>query len=510
MIRAYRAEQIRAAEAPLLAAGQPLMRRAAHAVADAGRRALAGIEDPVVLVLVGGGNNGGDGLFAAAELASAARVSVVLAHADPHAEGLAAATAAGVEIIDVSHAEAGDAVLGKVHERAQAADVWIDALAGIGVRGPLRGASGRLVELLVAQRAGAALEPTVIAVDIPSGVDADTGAAGGPVLAADLTVTFGAPKAGLLLPPGTGLAGQVRTIPLGIDALLATQPAAVARLTDADAAELWPVPEPDAHKYSRGVVGVLAGSVAYPGAAVLTVGAAVRAGCGMVRYLGPDAPTALVLRSWPEVVTGPGRVQAWVVGPGLDGADEQRQAEAAAAIGSALADRVPLVVDAGALGLLPPAERVAGCPVVLTPHAGELAALLSARGEAVTRAQVEADPGGWAVRAADLTGASVLAKGPVTVVAAPDGEVYSQADGTRWLATAGAGDVLAGVLGALLATMPGRSGLQVPAARVAALAALVHGRAAVRASGGGPIAASDVVTALPGMIAGLLAGTLSG
>ncbi|TGJ95036.1 bifunctional ADP-dependent (S)-NAD(P)H-hydrate dehydratase/NAD(P)H-hydrate epimerase, partial [Actinotalea fermentans ATCC 43279 = JCM 9966 = DSM 3133] len=164
--------------------------------------------------------------------------------------------------------------------------------------------------------------------------------------------------------------------------------------------------------------------------------------------------------------------------------------------------RVPAVVDAGALSLLP--DRCLPS-VVLTPHAGELATLLSARGEDVEREEVEAEPLRWACRAHDLTGATVLLKGAATVVVGPDG-VWSQADGSAWLATAGAGDVLTGLLGALLAAYGGRV-VQEPglAAELAAAAATVHGWAGDRANSGGPVAALDVAEALPGVIANLLA-----
>lgn len=503
MIRGYAAEAVRTAEAPALAAGEPLMERAADAVADAVGELLDDVPDPWVLVLVGGGHNGGDGLFAAASLASSAQVTVVLARAEVHAGGLEAAQAAGVDLIDLSDAqpnrseppEDGWAALRRVAARA---DVWVDALAGIGVRGALRGVTGEVVGALLEVADGAPVAPIVVAVDLPSGVDADTGATEGPVLAADLTVAFGASKAGLLLPPGDRLGGAVRTVSLGLSQAFGALPATVSRLTGADARDLWPTPDVDAHKYTRGVVGVVAGSESYPGAAVLCAGAAVRTGVGMVRYLGPERARDLVLQRWPEVVTAPGRVQAWVVGPGIGPDDAARLAEAEQALAAAVREAVGVVVDAGALTLVG-REVVRGSRAVLTPHAGELAALLRGLGEPVERAEVERDPRRWAARAAQATGATVLLKGPTTVVVGPDGETFSQADGTAWMATAGSGDVLAGVLGALLAGLP-----EVPPAAVAALAAFVHGRAGTQASDGGPIGASDLLVALPATIRSIL------
>ena len=245
----------------------------------------------------------------------------------------------------------------------------------------------------------------------------------------------------------------------------------------------------------------MAGSRAYQGAAVLTKSAAVRAGVGMVRYLGDVGD--VVDGAHPEVVGGNGKVQAWVFGPGVSPDDAGQRRRIEYAFEHVLSRGEAAVVDAGALELLPPHI---GPHAVLTPHAGELARLLSQRGEQVERSTVEADPLRWARRAHELTGATVLLKGSVTVVAGAQGAAYAQADAPAWLATAGAGDVLAGLLGALLAGRVDEVHDDPSlAAALAATAALVHGRAAHRANPGGPIAARDVADALPGAIAELLA-----
>jgi NAD(P)H-hydrate repair Nnr-like enzyme with NAD(P)H-hydrate dehydratase domain len=219
-----------------------------------------------------------------------------------------------------------------------------------------------------------------------------------------------------------------------------------------------------------------------------------------------------VLAARPEVVTASGRVQAWVVGPGVpppaDGADDGQEGRGRAGLSAARGQLaglsrgpVPAVVDAGGLSFVDET-----CPpwFVLTPHAGELRTVLRRHGQDVHRADVEAEPLRWARRAHELTGATILLKGAVTVVAGP-GVVYAQADAPAWLGTAGAGDVLAGVLGTMLA---GRSDDVVAhpalAAEVAAAAALVHGLAAERAEPGGPVAALDVAEAVPATIAALL------
>ena len=228
---------------------------------------------------------------------------------------------------------------------------------------------------------------------------------------------------------------------------------------------------------------------------MLSTGAAVRSGAGMVRYLGPGAATDLVRARWPEVVPGPGRVQAWVLGPGLD-PDDEGQAEH---VRTALAGEEPCLVDAGALALLPELLRSGdvAAPLLLTPHAGELARLLTDLGTGTDRDAVEADPLSHARRAAQETGATVLLKGAVTLVVPAEGAVFSQAEAPPWLATAGAGDVLAGVAGALLAG-------DVDPADAGAMAAFVHGRAGAIASAGGPVSAGAVLDAVPAAIRAVL------
>lgn len=530
MISAWSAADVRAAEEPLLAAGVPLMERASSALATQVLRDLADRRGPVrgarVVVLAGAGNNGGDALHAGAVLARRGlAVTAVLVAQRFHAGGRAALERAGGRVLELFAAPEG---LAAVVDDAARADAVLDGLVGIGARGPLRdlaadvvGAiSGAVRRAIVPETAltTSVRRPWVVAVDAPSGIGVDDGAVAGPVLPADRTVTFGAAKPGLLLPPASGLAGEVSVVDLGLEL---GGPPAVRRLEPADVAASWPVPGPADHKYTRGVVGVVAGTATYPGAAVLTTTAAVRTGAGMVRYRGSEPVGRAVLAARPEVVTAPGRVQSWVVGPGVpggpedslsgeddgrdDGQHERGRARLAAAAGrlaGTAGGPVPVVVDAGGLGLLD--QRVPAW-FVLTPHAGELTSLLRSRGEDVRRTDVEAEPLRWARRAHELTGATVLLKGGVTVVVGPDG-AYAQADGPGWLATAGAGDVLAGVLGAMLAGRS-RDVVEDPAlaVEIAAAAALVHGLAAHRANPGGPVAALDVADAVPGEIAALLA-----
>lgn len=565
MISGYTAADVRAAEEPLLARGVPLMQHAAFALATrvaaelgARRAGTPGgaVRGASVVLLVGSGSNGGDALHAGALLARrGAGVLAVCTSGAPHAEGLAALHGAGGRAVRVTdavavgagtsaarHRDGPDPVasadpasgggpepmwVGDAVAEAYAADVVLDGLLGIGGRGAPRGAAELLVGLLrdlLAQdgaadgdrsrdavgRAGqmpvthrAPAGPLVVAVDLPSGIGVDDGTLpDGPVLPADVTVTFGGAKAGLLLPPAAGLAGSVQVVDLGLP-LDEVRPTVV-RLGPADLAGLWPVPRADAHKYRRGVLGVVAGTSAYPGAAVLTVQAAALSGVGMVRYVGPPAVGSAVLAARPETVVGTGRVQAWLLGPGVDPQDVEQAERASDAIDAALHDGLPAVLDAGALTIVPQALAPW---LVLTPHAGELAALLSRWGEGVDRTAVEAEPLRWARRAHEISGATVLVKGPVTVVVGAQGAVYSQAEAPAWLATAGAGDVLAGVLGALLAGCA-EEVLADPtlAAALAATAASVHGRAAVTAVPGGPVTALAVAQALPATIAAVLRG----
>jgi ADP-dependent NAD(P)H-hydrate dehydratase / NAD(P)H-hydrate epimerase len=296
---------------------------------------------------------------------------------------------------------------------------------------------------------------------------------------ADLTVTFGTHKVAHLVDPAAAACGAVHLVDIGLH----LPDAAVESLQAGDVAALLPSPGGEAHKYTRGVVGVRAGSEQYPGAGLLSVAGAAGGLAGMVRYVGDDAVAAMVRETHPEVV-GAGRVQAWVVGSGSgDGAKGTLE--------EALADGLPTVVDADALEHLPHPVPV---PAVLTPHAGELAALLG-----TDRDQVEARPLAFVRQAAERYDAVVLLKGRRTLVATPGGRVRANPTGIPWLATAGAGDVLGGLVGALLA-----AGLAPYDA--AAVGAWLHGAAATIAAADGPLVAGNVANAIPAAVRAVLAG----
>jgi hydroxyethylthiazole kinase-like uncharacterized protein yjeF len=453
MRAAHTVAQVRAAEEPLLAAGVPLMARAATGLAVAVARRLPFVYGARVALLVGAGNNGADTLWAGAWLARRGAAVVAVLVGEPVADAYAAFLRAGGRV--------------GTPDALDGAEVVLEGLVGIGGRGPLRPAAAEVVA-----RVGPSY---VVAVDVPSGVDADTGAVSPGAVRADLTVTFGTLKPGLLL--ARGHVGELELVDVG----LTLPPAVVEALTDADAAALLPVPDPAADKYGRGVLGVVAGSPAYTGAAVLAVGAAVRAGAGMVRYVGTGTPEALVRGRWPEAVVtaevqATGRVQAWVVGPGLglEGGDVLRQVLAAA---------VPVLVDADALTLCaqePELLRGRTAPTLLTPHDREFARF---------GAEVGDDRVGAARRLAADLGVHVLLKGDATVVAAPDGRARVNTTGTTALASAGSGDVLAGVVGALLA-----QGLDPLDA--GSVGAHLHGRAGALAGPG----ASGLVEAWPAVL----------
>jgi len=458
MRSAHTVEQVRAAEAALMARlpEGTLMQRAATALAYAVLDLLGTAYGRRVLLLVGPGDNGGDALYAGASLARRGCAVDAWPLADRvHEAGLAALRAAG-----------GRVVVGV--EPGRRPDVVVDGIVGIGGHPGLR---ANAVAALAAVRGA-----PVLAVDVPSGVDVDTGELDGAHVTADVTVTFGTHKIAHLVDPAAEASGAVHLVDLGLD----LPDAAVEALQPDDVAALLPRPDPQAHKYTRGVVGVRAGSAAYPGAGLLSVAGAATGLCGMVRYVGDDAVADRVREAHPEVV-GPGRVQAWVVGSGGgDAAGDE--------LAAAVADGVPLVVDADALAHV---DGPLGVPAVLTPHAGELARMLGAE-----RSAVEEAPLAHARAAATRYDAVVLLKGRHTLVATPEGRVRVTTTGVPWLATAGAGDVLGGLVGALLAAglAPYDAG---------SVGSWLHGAAASLASGGGPIVAGQVAGAVPEVVRGL-------
>jgi hydroxyethylthiazole kinase-like uncharacterized protein yjeF len=437
-----------------------------------------------VLLLIGGGNNGGDALFAGAYLRErGAAVTALLLTDNPHAEGISAFRRAGGRVTSWSDdclADVGDA------------DLVIDGLVGIGGSGALREPMAECVRVVNA------LANAIIAVDIPSGVNANTGAVEGEAIDADLTVTFGALKPGLLLMPGKEFAGAIDLVDIDLDSTLGEPIASL--LEDEDVAELLRTPSAADHKYSRGVVEIIAGSAQYPGAALLAVDGARSAGAGMVRYFErPGIDTTALVTAFPDVVISSepdARIRARVIGPGFDGSTDQRDL-----LVTACASDAALVIDAGALTLLAAdpelrdlvsARGAAGGITVLTPHDGEFSRF---------------DPVGDDRRAAALglaaaLNAIVVLKGAGTVIADHLGEVFIDSEGTSALATAGSGDVLAGLMGGLLAS---RQPDDHSAAALVSAAVFIHGRAGrIAGEALGTVTASDIADCLEPALAELL------
>ncbi|HVE97401.1 MAG TPA: NAD(P)H-hydrate dehydratase [Pseudonocardiaceae bacterium] len=430
-----------------------LMRRAAFGLAARTATVLAqrsgGVSGRHVALLVGAGNNGGDALWAGAFLRrrGVAVTAVLLSPDRTHPQGLAALRRAGGRITD---------------ELPDRAELVLDGIVGLSGQGGLRPAAAKLIE---------AVRVPIIAVDSPSGVDPDTGIADGSAVTATETVTFGARKPVHLLAPWR--CGPVHLVDIGLVGELGEPDLRV--LTAAEIGARWPVPGPASDKYSQGVLGIAAGSADYPGAAVLCAGAAVLATSGMVRFAGTAADA--VRGHWPEVVaTGSvadaGQVQAWAVGPGLGTGAAGHQV-----LAHVLAAGVPVVADADAITLLARHPDLADSrdpdtPLVLTPHDREF--------ERLTGEAPGLDRVGTVRDAARRFDAVLVLKGNTTIIAAPDGRVLVNPARSSWPATAGSGDVLTGVLGALLA-----AGLE-PATAAAAAVHTQEFAAAIAAGGGTP------------------------
>ncbi|MFJ2111594.1 MULTISPECIES: NAD(P)H-hydrate dehydratase [unclassified Streptomyces] len=476
MRTAYSVETVRSAERELMARlpEGALMRQAAAGLAAACAGLLRETRGRVygsrVVLLVGSGDNGGDALYAGASLArrGAGVAAVLLAPGRTHPGGLAALRAAGGRVAE------------DPFEVLATADLVLDGITGIGGTGGLR------PDAVPVARAARGSDALIVAVDLPSGVAADSGEVAGEALRADATITFGTYKPGLLVDPAREHAGALRLVDIGLGPYLPSVPALEA-LQHEDVAALLPRPTGESDKYRRGVAGLVAGSARYPGAAVLTVSGALRGGAGAVRYVGPGAEAVLARHPETLVHDGPpsraGRVQAWVVGPGLgDGS------WALSTVADVLASDVPVLVDADGLRLLAPeAVRARRAPTLLTPHAGEAAALLG-----VPREEVEARRLASVRELAARYGATVLLKGSTTLVADPDPTVPVRVNptGTPWLATAGSGDVLSGLAGSLLA-----AGLT--ARDAGSVAAYLHGLAGRLGARSAPVSADDVAELLP-------------
>lgn len=468
MIPVLTAEDVKRQDAAAEARGiavETLMRAAGAAVAQAGACMLGSVYGSRIAVVCGKGNNGGDGLVAARYLARrGAAVSVVLAGGEPRGAALGALRSFDGPMLGVE-------TLGRVLDRA---DLAVDAVLGVGVTRAPAGAVGDAV------RALAASPCPVLSVDVPSGLDADTGMVYGDAVRAWHTVTFTGFKPGLLYAAGAELAGLIEVAGIGIPDDLASGSAVA--LEEADVRALVPDRAPGANKYSSGVALVVSGSRAMPGAAALVAGAAIRAGAGLVMLAAPVSVCQIAVGRAPEIVTIPldDGGEGVLDEKGLDAIRERAAKAAALAIGPGLTRHpateeavrklvrettVPFVLDADGLNAFEGnagALRDRSAPAVLTPHEGEFRRLT---GEA------PADRLRAAGELAQSTGCTVLLKGFGSVIASPDGRRAINATGGSDLASAGTGDVLTGVIAAMLAR-----GLDPFDA--AATAAHIHGTAA--------------------------------
>lgn len=480
--------------------GKLLMERAGEAVAAA-VRARAGVAR--VVLLAGRGNNGGDALVAARELLAGGIPSLVILFASrDRLQGDAAASLAELAAAGGEVREAGPGDAGLIRESLAQADLAVDGIYGTGFRGRMEGA---------AACAAAELESAgvpVIAVDIPSGLDGETGRVSGPVIRAGLTVTMGLPKSGLIRGEGPEYCGRIEVADIGFPPdLLRTSPSPLALVDTAEVSGLFPLRRALSHKGDYGRLLVLAGSEGMSGAAVLAARAALRAGAGLVTLGVPGRIAPVVAASAPEVMVRPcpetpsGTLapealealgaaaegcSALVIGPGLG----RHPGTAELVRRAAGAFPKPVLLDADALNLLgaaPTILREAPAPRVLTPHPGEMARLLGL--ESLPRSNREEAARDFAAG----YGAILVLKGAGTLIASPGGKLLVNPTGNPGMATAGAGDVLSGIIGAFLA------GGMLPY-NAAAAGVYIHGLSgdlAAQELGEISLIASDLIERLP-------------
>lgn len=496
-----------------------LMENAGRSVAEFIRAQFPSFARQKIFVLCGKGNNGGDGFVVARHLLQMGAKPVVYLFA--HEQELRGEAAANLnrwkqgcgEVVTIADPSAMDSVLFDF----PASSLIVDALLGTGVRGPVEGLFGRAIEAINAREPGI----PVVAVDVPSGLNADTGEAAGAVVRADFTVTFTAPKLGFFYGAAADYQGQLVVREIGSPGELLEE-VSQSHLRWSDAAEFsrFAIPrKAEGHKGDYGHVLVVAGSVGKTGAAVLASWAALRAGAGLVTVATPEPALPIVAAHTPEVMTAPlpatlaGTIseralegnafasllagkRALSIGPGLS-----TQPETQAFIRRVVTGRreVPIVLDADGLNAFAGRAAELNQPsrmLAVTPHPGEMARLLG-----VTVARVQKDRVEVARKAAAGWNAHVILKGHHTIVAAPDGRVFVNSTGNPGMASGGTGDALTGMLGALTAQFGASEGAEEDWHRVLAFGVYLHGLAgdvALEAKGGAPLLASDLIESIPG------------
>jgi ADP-dependent NAD(P)H-hydrate dehydratase / NAD(P)H-hydrate epimerase len=499
----FSSHDVRAADAAAVEAGtsiDTLMYRAGWATATAAARILGGAYGARVLVVCGAGNNAGDGLVAARLLRQwGAHVEVLLALGDDFA----------TEASRNARASWTQPVLGSddVFEALDRCDLVIDALLGVGLT---RDTENELSKVIIAINGS---ETAVLSIDVPSGIEADTGKQRGEAIHAVHTVTFGALKPGLRFPPGVDFAGRIQIVDIGLPEVSSQ----VWALEANDVADLWPVRVSGDHKHSAGNLLLIAGSEAMPGAAILSAKAAVAAGAGLVHVAIPRASVSALVAACPDAIPVPYdapwldavharellaaglRIDALAIGPGLG-----REVGTLAAVRTLLEHlETPAIVDADALYPIAVVSRNA--PTVVTPHAGEWSVITELESKQVARDRLSAAQILIETLEPRIPGIIGVLKGSGTVISSMT-DTYLDLEGGPELSQGGTGDVLTGILGALAAGLS-KAGTQLDSANVAA-GVWVHSRAGklAAASVGGtqPAGASRVIEQIPAAIASAL------
>ena len=502
-------EEMRLLESRAAEAGVPaesLMESAGLAVARSIAHRLDGVRSKRVVVLVGPGNNGGDGMVAARYLADwGAVVTLYMTTARRREDKFEECRERRCRVVEASE----DLECWQLGSYVSLADLVLDAVLGIGAH-PELDPTLRAIFESVGEMKTPSQHPVFAALDLPTGLDADTGECDEACFSADVTLALGAPKLGLLEFPGAGRAGTIETLPIGLPE--SVDDGLPLDLVDAPlAGGLLPPRHADGHKGSFGNVLVVGGHRRYVGAPVLAASAAYRVGAGLVTLAAPESVSRIAASQLIEQVHAPlaetsdggvaaeaagaareelNTASAAVIGPGL-GTDESSTAFLRALLLTEPAVHTPVVVDADALNIL---ASIYGWPAmlattsVLTPHPGEMGRLLGRPAH-----EVQQDRKGAAMASAEQWGQVVVLKGAHTVIAAPDGRIALSPFANPALATAGSGDVLAGIIGGLLA-----QGMERYEAAVAGV--YLHGAAAERwraANGSGGMLASDLLALLP-------------
>lgn len=482
-----------------------LMENAGLRVVQAIREILTGVSRPRVVILAGQGNNGGDGLVVGRHLFNGGAPVDIFLLGEPDAltpdsrVNYDIAHKMGISILPLT----GEQHLASLTNALLQADLVVDAIYGIGFRGRLNDFETRVADLLNHSRV------PVLAVDIASGVEADTGSVHGSAVRADHTVTLALPKLGLIRAPGCEYTGQLSVGDISIPRSLLEDPALKMNLIDATSIKGWLPPRAaDTHKGTYGHVLVVGGSTGMTGAVTMTACAALRSGAGLVtaalpedlvpildgttmevmsRALPATGQGSISVEALPAIETLLGISSACAVGPGMS-----RYQEAAAIIHFILEKSgVPVLIDADGINALesdPGVLRDRQVPVVITPHPRELARLTG-----LTVEQIQHDRMGIASGYATKWGITIVLKGNHTVVAGPTGEIYINSSGNPGMATAGSGDVLSGIIAGFIA-----QGLNTQQAAVAGV--YIHGRAGDQAAaeiGQRGMIAGDIIEYLP-------------